>query len=140
MSFSSHDPRMLAPGRFFLLVDVAAGLFGVWMVLLAFGGSDGSRPLVQFAWALLLFVLFFRRGQDEFWDACWRRGTAAAFLALVVMAVGWAFADGLITRFGDGRPALARATNYEPSFDAVVALLFLTFFAAFQSMRFRGPR
>ena len=134
MSFLTRDPRVLRPGRFFLQMDIATALFVLWAVLFVSSNGDDVRVLIQLAWTLMLFVLFFRRGQDEFWNACWRRATSAAFLALVVTPVTSGFIEGLMDGFMD-RPAVRSA---EPPFDAIVTVLFAAFFATFHWTRFRG--
>ena len=113
--------------RFFFLVDLATGLFMLWAFLRLSEFLDPlSRNVVWIAWTLLLLVMLFRRGQDEFWDLCWSKASTAAFAGLLIVPPLILF-------------TLSR-TGQEAWFDhdVLVLVLFGVFFARFQWARYRG--
>lgn len=113
--------------RFFLLMDLASVIFVLWAFLRLSSVLDpATRNLIWLSWTLLLFVMLFRRGQDEFWDLCWRKASAATFAGLLIVPQLILF-------------ALSRA-GQRSSFDhdVLVIVLFAIFFARFHWTRFRG--
>ena len=128
MAYSDRAGERQPPAaRFFLLVDLAAVLFVLWAFLRISSILDPvTRNLIWLAWTLLLFVMLFRRGQDEFWELCWRKASAATFAGLLIVPPLILLA---LPGFGQ-----------KPSFDhdVLVILLFAIFFARFQWTRFRG--
>lgn len=119
--------RQPPAARYFLLVDLASGLFVLWAFLrLSEVGDPPPRNLVWLAWTLLLFAMLFRRGQDEFWELCWRKASAAAFAGLLIVPPLILF-----TLSRAGHPAWF-------DHDVLVLVLFAIFFARFQWTRFRG--
>ena len=113
--------------RFFLLTDLASVLFVLWAFLRLSSVLDStSRDLIWLSWTLLLFAMLFRRGQDEFWELCWRKASAATFAGLLIVPPIILF---ILPRAGQ-----------KPFFDhdVLVILLFAIFFSRFQWTRFRG--
>ena len=113
--------------RFFLLVDLASALFVLWAFLRLSSVLDSTtRDLIWLSWTLLLFAMLFRRGQDEFWELCWRKASAATFAGLLIVPPLILF---ILPRAGQ-----------KPFFDhdVLVILLFAIFFSRFQWTRFRG--
>ena len=121
--------RQPPPTRFFLLMDLAAVLFVLWAFLRLSEFLDPvTRNVVWAAWTLLLFAMLFRRGQDEFWELCWRKASAATFAGLLIVPPLILF-------------VLPRA-GQEAWFDhdVLVLILFAIFFATFQWTKSRGGR
>lgn len=113
--------------RFFLLMDLASVLFVLWAFLRLSEFLDPMpRNLVWLSWTLLLFVMLFRRGQDEFWHLCWRKASAATFAGLLIVPPLILF-----TLSKAGQPAWF-------DHDVLVLVLFVIFFVTFQWNRFRG--
>jgi hypothetical protein len=118
-----HPPA----ARFFLFMDLASALFVLWAFLRMSSIMDATpRDLIWLSWTLLLFAMLFRRGQDEFWDLCWRRASAATFAGLLIVPPLILF-----TLPRAGQPAFF-------DHDVLVIILFAIFFARFQWTRFRG--
>ena len=128
MPFSDRAGDREPPAaRFFLLVDLASALFVLWAVLRLFSVADSlPRNLIWLSWTLLLAVMLFRRGQDEFWQSCWRKASAAAFAGLLIV-------PPLLLL---GLSAAGQETIFDH--DVLVIVLFAIFFARFQWTRFRG--
>lgn len=116
--------------RFFLLMDVAAVLFVLWAFLrLSSILEPATRNLIWLCWSLLLFVMLFRRGQDEFWDLCWRKASVATFAGLLIVPPIILFTLGLQETSSD-------QDNLDH--DVLVIVLFAIFFAKFEWTRFRS--
>ena len=114
-------------GRFFLLMDLASALYVLWAFLRLSSVLDAAtRNLIWLSWTLLLLVMLFRRGQDEFWHLCWRKASAATFAGLLIVPPLILF-------------TLSRAGQKAWfDHDVLVIVLFAIFFARFQWTRFRG--
>ena len=126
-NLSRAGEREPPAARFFLLVDLASALFVLWAFLRLSSVLDSTtRNLIWLSWTLLLFVMLFRRGQDEFWELCWRKASAATFAGLLIVPPLILF---ILPRAGQ-----------KPYFDhdVLVIILFAIFFARFQWTRFRG--
>jgi hypothetical protein len=128
MAFSDRVGEGQPPAaRYFLLTDLASALFAVWVFLRFSEFLDPlPRNVIWVAWTLLLFAMLFRRGQDEFWELCWRKASAATFAGLLI-----APPIILFTLEKAGQPA---AFDH----DVLVILLFSIFFVRFHWIRFRG--
>lgn len=123
--------RELPAARFFLLIDLACVLFVLWAFLrLSSVLNPVTRNLIWLSWSLLLLLMLFRRGQDEFWDLCWRKASAATFAGLLIVPPLILFA----LSFQEG----VTMDNAHFDHDALVIVLFAIFFARFQWIRFRG--
>ena len=123
--------RQPPAARFFLLMDLASALFVLWAFLRLSEFLDpATRNVIWVSWTLLLFAMLFRRGQDEFWDLCWRKASAATFAGLLILPPLILFA----LSFQEG----VTMGNARFDHDVLVILLFAIFFATFQWTRFRG--
>lgn len=128
MPYSERAGEGEAPAaRFFLLVDLASVLFVLWAFLRLSEFLDPlARNVVWVSWTLLLFVMLFRHGQDEFWDLCWRKASAATFAGLLIVPPLILFT---LSRTGQ---------KVWFDHDVLVLVLFAIFFATFQWTRLRG--
>ena len=131
--------------RYFLILDASAVLFVLWALSKAidFGAVE---TLVEIAWGLTLIALIWLgRRRDEFAEHCWREATSATFIMLLAAPILVSFLTGVVDGFtseaardAGNAAAAARSENFEPSLDAILILLFATFFASFEWSRFRG--
>jgi hypothetical protein len=137
--------RLADYDRYFLMVDISGLLFATWAVSWTVRGDESWVTMLGAAWLISLLVLFSRKRRDEFAEHCWRRATSATFGMLLVAPLLVTFVAGIAEGFmaEHARDAgLARASvrpeDFRPPLDAILILIFGTFFVSFEWTRFRG--
>ena len=139
----SEKVRKPPAQRFFLLVDFAMIAFAVWAIAhFADWDTASIHGLLWLAWAGPLTIMLRQRGQDEFWQLCWRRAAAATFAGLLLIpplySFGLGFYSGLTTEPGTPAEAALKKIGSDIDLEVLLAILFTIFFARFQWARFRG--
>ena len=147
MSKQSLNERVAGYDRYFLMFDICALLFAAWAVAWSVRGDGEWVTLLGAAWLIGLLVLHSRKRRDEFAEHCWRKATSVTFGMLLIAPLLVSFLSGIVEGFtteavrdAANGPAIAAAPSegFEPSLDAILILLFGTFFVTFEWTRFRG--
>lgn len=134
-----------AARRYFLQIDISTVLFAITIAAKTVLGSDNLVTGLAAVGLLIAMGLAITGGpRDEFARHCWHRGTAAAFIVMLLLFVALPFVAGFIDGFMDamrGSPQAKGAFVTEDDYaDTALFLAMAGFFAAFQFARFAGGR
>ena len=147
MNKNSLNQRVTGYDRYFLMLDICALLFAAWAIAWSLRGDGGWVTLLGAAWLIGLLVLHSRKRRDEFAEHCWRKATSVTFGMLLIAPLLVSFFAGILEGFtteaardaANGAAVAATSSeDFEPSLDAILILLFGTFFTTFEWVRFRG--
>lgn len=136
MSEKTLKVRVAGYDRYFLLFDLCCALFVASATMNAVGIENDWVTALEVGWALVLLALFSRKRRDEFAEHCWRTATSATFVMLLIAPTLWSFGAGIWHGFND----LPKVEHYELPIDAILGILFATFFVRFQWTRFVESR
>ncbi len=134
-----------AAKRYFLHIDISTALFVATIATkMTLGSASAVTGLAAVGLLIAMGLAITGGPRDEFARHSWHRGTAAAFITMLVLFVALPFAagfmDGFMEAMRDSPQANGAFVTEDDYADTALFLAMAAFFAAFQWSRFAGGR